>query len=87
MIVIDKNFETGMETACRNLCHDGLKIKFQNLSDQETKNIEVTPTTGIGKAIQIFQKILEKAKHALYRGEIYCKCPKGNFGLQHFFRI
>ena len=45
----------------------------------ETKEecININPTTGIGKALQIVKVTMKKVDHALYRGEVYCKAKKG----------
>lgn len=79
LIVIDKNFEAGLETACRNLCKDSLKIKFKNVSHQGNTDVQVAPGTGLGKAFEIIRNVFKKLKHALYQGEVYSKCEKGNF--------
>ena len=51
LIVVDRSFQQSLQNACRNLSKEGLKIKFESMLTENTKNVQVAPTTGIGKAI------------------------------------
>ena len=44
---------------------------------ENTKNVQVAPTTGIGKAIENVNCAMKKVNHALYRGEAFRKSEKG----------
>ena len=43
---------------------------------ENTKNVQVAPTTGIGKAIEVVNCAMKKVNHALYRGEVFRKSEK-----------
>ena len=51
LVVVDRSFQQLLQNACRNLSKEGLKIKFESMLTENTKNVQVAPTTGIGKAI------------------------------------
>ena len=40
---------------------------------ENTKNVQVAPTTGIGKAIEVVNCAINKVNHALCRGKIFGK--------------
>ena len=40
---------------------------------ENTKNVQVAPTTGIGKAIEVVNCTIKKVNHALCRGEVFGK--------------
>ena len=44
---------------------------------ENTKNVQLAPTTGIGKAIEVVNCVMKKVNHALYRGEVFRKSEKG----------
>ena len=44
----------------------------ENITD-----VQVTPPTGIGKAIEFVNCAMKKVNHALYRGEVFRKAEKG----------
>ena len=44
---------------------------------EKTKNVQVAPATGIGKAIEVVNCAMKKVNHALYRGELFRKSEKG----------
>ena len=44
---------------------------------ENTKNVQVAPVTGIGKAIGVVNCAMKKMSYALYRGEIFQKSEKG----------
>ena len=44
---------------------------------ENTKNVQVAPTTGIGKAIEVVNCAMKKVNHALYHGELFRKAEKG----------
>ena len=44
---------------------------------EDTKNIQVPPTTGIGKATEVVNCVMKKVNLALYRGEVFRKVEKG----------
>ena len=85
MTIIDNNFEWPLKTACQNLCKDGLKIKFASSKENYgNEDIEITPGTALGKAIEIVRKVMISLNHALYCQEIYKKCPKGKAFIYFF---
>ena len=77
LVVVDRSFEQSLQNACRNLSKEGLKIKFESMLTEKTKNVQVAPTTGIGKAIEVVNCAMKKVNHALYRGEVFRKSEKG----------
>ena len=48
---------------------------------EDTKNVQVAPTTGIGKAIEVVKCAMKKVNHALYRGDVFRKAEKGKLFL------
>ena len=68
LVVVERSFELPLQNACRNLSKEGLKIKFNPMLTEDTKN--VAPATGIGKAIEVVNCAMKKVSHALYRGEV-----------------
>ena len=56
---------------------EGLKIKFESMLTENTKNVQVAPTTGIRKAIEVVNCAMKKVNHDLYRGEVFRKSEKG----------
>ena len=48
---------------------------------ENTKNVQVATTTGIGKAIEVVNSAMKKMNHALYRGEVFRKAEKGKLFL------
>ena len=44
---------------------------------EKTKNVQVAPTTGIGKTIKVANCAMKKVNHALYLGEVFRKSEKG----------
>ena len=77
LVVVDRSFEQSLQNACRNLSKEGLKIKFESMLTEKTKSVQVAPTTGIGKAIEVVNCAMKKVNHALYRGEVFRKSEKG----------
>ena len=75
--MVDPSFEQSLQNDCRNLSKEGLKIKFESMLAENTKNVQVAPTTGIGKAIENVNCAMKKVNHALYRGEAFRKSEKG----------
>ena len=74
-VVVERSFEQPLQNACRNLSKEGLKIKFNPMLTEDTKN--VAPATGIGKAIEVVNCAMKKVNHALYRGEVLRNAEKG----------
>ena len=60
LVVVDRNFEQSLQNACRNLSKEGLKIKFESMLTENTKNVQVAPTIGIGKAIAVVNYTIKK---------------------------
>ena len=77
LVVVDHSFEQSLQNACRNLSKEGLKIKFESMLTENIKNVQVAPTTGIGKATEVVNFAMRKVDHALYRGEVFTKSEKG----------
>ena len=44
---------------------------------ENTKNVQIAPTSGIGKAIEVVNCAMKKVNHALYHGELFRKAEKG----------
>ena len=40
---------------------------------ENTKNVQVAPKTGIGKAIEVVNCAIKKVNHALCRGKVFGK--------------
>ena len=76
LVVVERSFEQPLQNACRNLSKEGLKIKFDPMLTENTKNVQVAPTTGIGKAIEVVNCAMKKVNHALYRGDVFRKAEK-----------
>ena len=76
LVVVGRSFEQPLQNACRNLSKEGLKIKFDPMLTENTKNVQVAPTTGIGKAIEVVNCAMKKVNHALYRGDVFRKAEK-----------
>ena len=53
VVVVERSFEQPLQNACRNLSKEGLKIKFDPMRTENTKNVQVAPTTGIGKLLRL----------------------------------
>ena len=86
LVVLDRSFKQPLRNACRNLSKEGLKNKFGSLLTGNTKNVEVVPTTGIEKTIDVFNCALKKVNHALYCDEVFWKSEKGKlFPQSHNF--
>ena len=77
LVVVEPSFEQPLQNACRNLSKEGLKIKFDPLLTENTKNVQVAPTTGIVKATEVVDCAMKKVNHALYCGEVFPKAEKG----------
>ena len=77
LVVVERSIEQPLQNACRNLLKEGLKIKFDPMLTENTKNVQVAPTTGIGKAIEVVNCAMKKVNHALYHGEVFRKAEKG----------
>ena len=76
LVVVDRNFEQSLQNFCRNLSKEGLKIKFESMLTENTTNVEVAPTTGTGKAIEVVNCAMKKVNHALYP-EVFRKSEEG----------
>ena len=74
---VERSFQQPLQNACRNLSKEGLKMKFDPMLTENTKNVQVAPTTGIGKAIEVVNCAMKKVNHASYRGEVFPKAEKG----------
>ena len=74
---VERSFQQTLQNACRNLSKEGLKMKFDPMLTENTKNVQVAPTTGIGKAIEVVNCAMKKVNHASYRGEVFPKAEKG----------
>ena len=48
---------------------------------ENTKNLQVVPTTGIDKAIEVVNCTMKKVDHVLYRSEVFWKAEKGKLFL------
>ena len=57
----------------RKLSKEGLKIEFESMLAENTKNVQVAPKTGIGKAIEVVNCAIKKVNHALCRGKVFGK--------------
>ena len=44
---------------------------------ENTKNVQVALTTGIGKALEVINCAMKKVNHALHSGEVFRKAEKG----------
>ena len=73
LVMVEHSFEQPLQNACRNLSKEGLKIKFNPMLTEDTKN--VAPATGIGKAIEVVNCAMKKVNHGLYRGDVFRKDP------------
>ena len=51
-------------------------MKFDSMITEDTKNIQVAPTIGIGKATEVVNCVMKKVNLALYRGEVFRKAEK-----------
>ena len=76
LVVVERSFEQPLQNASRNLAKEGLKIEFDPMLTENTKNVQVAPTTGIGKAIEVVNCAMKKVNHALYRGDVFRKAEK-----------
>ena len=85
MTVVDPSFEVPLRTAAMNLSQDKMKIKFHCRESSGSLAVEVTPSTGFGKTIAAVASAMKKLNHALYRGQIYAKCPKGKLDLKYCY--
>ena len=84
--MVECSFEHSLQNDCRNISKEGLKIKFDPILTENTKNVQVAPTTGIGKAIEVVNCAMKKMNHVLYRGEVFRKAEKGKlFHQSHNF--
>ena len=77
LVVVERSFEQPLQNACRNLSKEGLKIKFDPMLTENTKNVQVAPTTGIGKAIEVVNCAMKKVSNAINCGEVFRKAEKG----------
>ena len=77
LVVIERSFEQPLQNACLNLSKEVLKIKFDPMLTENITDVQVTPPTGIGKAIEFVNCAMKKVNHALYRGEVFRKAEKG----------
>ena len=77
LVVVERSFEQPLQNACRNLSKEGLKIKFDPMLTENTKNVQVAPTTGIGKAIEVVNCAMKKVNNAINCGEVFRKAEKG----------
>lgn len=77
---------------CNESCREALVKSYQNLIDDDmvltmmntagtiaTKSVTAEPTTNLGKSIETVSRILMKANHGLYKGNIYKKEPLGKY--------
>ena len=76
LVVVDGSFKQSLQNASRNLSKEGFKIKFESMLAENIKNVQVAPTTGIGKATEVVNCAMKKVNHALYRGEVFRKSEK-----------
>lgn len=54
MVVVDPSLQQILQTACQNLCKDGLKLKFEeSMARKSTLSIDIDPNTGPGKALKV----------------------------------
>ena len=60
LVVVERSIEQPLQNACRNLLKEGLKIKFDPMLTENTKNVQVAPTTGIDKAIEVVNCAIKK---------------------------
>ena len=44
---------------------------------ENTKNVQVAPTTSIGKAIEVVNCVMKNVNQGLYHGEVFRKPEKG----------
>ena len=65
LVVVERSFEQPLQNAGRNLSKEGLKIKFDPMLAENTKNVQVAPSAGIGKAIEVVNCAMKKVNHAL----------------------
>ena len=78
LVVIDPSFENAMSNAWIHLSKEGLNIEHDTkLVRDKTEKIEVAPSTGIGKAIEVVRDSMKDLNHALYHGHIYTKAKTG----------
>ena len=60
LVVVDRRFEYPLQNACRNLSKEGLKIEFESMLTENTKKVQIAPTTGIRKAFEVVMKKMKK---------------------------
>ena len=60
LVVVERSFEQPLQNASRNLAKEGLKIEFDPMLTENTKNVQVAPTTGIDKAIEVVNCAIKK---------------------------
>ena len=75
LVVVERSFEQPLQNVSRNLSKEGLKIKFDPMLTENTKNVQGAPATGIGKAIEVVNCAMKKVNHGLYRGDVFRKDP------------
>ena len=77
LVVVNRSSEQSLQNAGKNLSKEGLKIKSEFMLTDKTKNVQVAPTTGIVKAIEVVHCAIKKVNHALDCGEVFRKSEKG----------
>ena len=78
LVVVDASFVHPLTNACKNLVKDGLNMEQdKSMIRAETSNVQVTPGTGLGKAIEVVRVTMKNLNHALYEKHIYTKAKKG----------
>ena len=65
LVVVERSFEQPLQNVSRNLSKEGLKIKFDPMLTENTKNVQGAPATGIGKAIEVVNCAMKKVNHGL----------------------
>ena len=76
LVVVDRSFEQSLHNTCRDLSKERLKIKLESMLTENTNNVQVAPTTGLRKAIEVVNFAMKKVNQAVYPGEVFRKSEK-----------
>ena len=74
---VERSFQQPLQNACRNLSKEGLKMKFDPMLTENTNNVQVAPTTGIGKTIEVVNCAMKKVNYIVVK--YFRKPRKVNF--------
>lgn len=74
---VNSKLINAVENAASNLSQDGMTIEMDGNFSSIKSNVVAAVTTPQGRALEAVKKAMVYIGHALYRGEIYYKHPKG----------